>query len=547
MYSLMIAEDEQLERQALRFIVGKHCPDIQIVGETGDGADAVQIASEQAPDIILMDVRMPEINGLEAAKNIRAILPDTMIIMLTAFDEFSYAKQALAFGAMDYLLKPLKPADLVRTLQATAAKVQEIRQKRQEEARLRHSLQEALPVIQMSFVYDLVFREIQDLPHLKERAAFLGLKADAGVVMAVDIDNFYQVSHRESELRKQLIKQNVFRQIVAVTGGSALVTPFGSDSVIVLLSSMMPASPDLGKEAVLPVAAQIRDAVSRNQGISITIGIGRWYQDLRHMHKSYLEAVHAQRQRFFLGDNQIIHVDDVPHPETGPFYYPFHYERVMMDKVRCGDRKQAKEALRQLLKELLASQAGMEAVKACMLELLIVLSRSAVEGGANLEQLTLLNVDRINQLTRCSSGEQMHYWMLDSLDRFLDNMLENRNSMNVRLVNRASEYIRQNCQRNVSLEEVAKLVHLSPFYFSRLFKQEKGCNFVDFLTRMRVDKAKRMLQNAEHTIVRIAAASGYQDASYFCRVFRQEVGMTPTQYRSQLLCQGSQETTKGDC
>jgi len=94
MYTLMIADDEQLERQALRYIIEKKCPDIRIVAETGDGTSAIQLADSEKPDIILMDIRMPEVNGLEAALKIRRLLPEVMIIMLTAFDEFSYAKQA---------------------------------------------------------------------------------------------------------------------------------------------------------------------------------------------------------------------------------------------------------------------------------------------------------------------------------------------------------------------------------------------------------------------------------------------------------------------
>jgi two-component system response regulator YesN len=227
-------------------------------------------------------------------------------------------------------------------------------------------------------------------------------------------------------------------------------------------------------------------------------------------------------------------VEDVPYLTTGPFNYPFHYERNVLDKVRCGDRKQAKEALHELLDGIFASKANMDTIKACVLELLIVLSRSAVEGGANVEQLTLLNLNCINHLHECNNKTQVEAWLFASLDHFMDNMLENRSSMNLRVINKACDYIVKNYHKNISLEEVAQTVHLSPFYFSRLFKQEKGYNFVDFLTKVRIEKAKKMLQNPDFTAVRIAAEVGYQDASYFSRVFRQTMGMTPNQYRNEI-------------
>lgn len=534
MVTLLIAEDEQLERQALRYIITRHCPDIQIVAEAGDGTSAVREASQQQPDIVLIDIRMPEMNGLEAAKAIRAILPDVRIVMLTAFDEFEYAKQALKVGAVEYLLKPLRPEDLLKALQAVIEEVNQVKQKAREDLQLRQSLQEAAPYIKMSLVQDLISGNITDLEQFQERASFLGVEVTAGVVMVLDVDNFKQITRSEPELKKQLVKQQLYQIAVGAVGAHVLVTPFSSDNIIIILGHYAAEQPDAVKLKAFHIAEQIRKEVVTHMGISVTIGIGRYCTDPREMHKSYIEAINAQRQRFYLGDNQIIHVDDIPHLSEQTFHYPFQNERAVLDRVRCGDRKQAKEALGKLLDEIFAKCGTIEIVKASVLELLIVLSRSAIEGGASMAQLTLLNFDHISKLMQCSTKDQVYRWMMDSLDSFLDNMLENRSGLNTRVINKACEYIVKNCQRNISLEEVAQFVHLSPFYFSRLFKQDKGCNFVDFLTKARVDKAKLMLQSFDYTIVRVAAEAGYHDASYFCRVFRQEVGMTPNQYRNEL-------------
>ena len=534
MYTLLIADDEQLERQALRFIIDKQCPEIQIVGEAGDGASVVRTAVEEKPDVVLMDIRMPEMNGLEAAKSIRALLPDTSIIMLTAFDEFSYAKEALALGAVEYLLKPIRPDELVRTLRLVTSHVAEVKAKRQEEERLRKSVETAMPYIQMSFVYDLISGSITEMEHFRDRARFLGMEADPGVALVVDVDNFKKMTDQASELEKQMVKQKIHQLICNAAGRDALVTPFGSDNLIVLLALSAEEKGENQKNHIITRAKLIRDTVARAMNISITIGIGRYYDDPREIYKSYHEAITAQRQRSVFGDNQIIHIEEVPHLSQGPFQYPFQYERAVLDKVRCGDRKLAKVALQELLTEIFNNKASMETTKACILELLIVLSRSAVEGGANLDQLTLLNFNSIHRLTDCSGKEEVERWMMESLDHFMDNMLENRSSMNVRVINRACDYIVKNCHRNISLEEVAQTVHLSPFYFSRLFKKEKGYNFADFITQVRLDRAKKMLQSTDYTVVRIAAEVGYQDASYFCRVFRQGLGITPNQYRNGL-------------
>jgi len=534
MYRLMIADDEPLERQALQYIIKTNFPEIQVVGDTGDGASAVRIALSEKPDIVLMDIRMPGMDGLEAAKSILEVSPNTSVIMLTAMDDFSSAKQALTIGAVEYLLKPVRTNELVSTLRTTIGRIREIKLKLEEEALLRENVGKAKPFIQMSFINDLISGNISDLKQFEERSKFLGVKVNPGVVLVVDIDNFRQLTSSDSELEKQMLKQRVYQLICKVVGENGLVTPYSSENLIILLGFKEIKTPDLIKDDVWNIAISIRDCILDAINVSITVGIGRYYSNPLDMQKSYREAVIAQRQRFFLGDSQIIHVEDVPHLSTGPFNYPFHYERAVLDKVRCGDRKQAKLALSQLLGEIFASKASIETVKACVLELLIVLSRAAVEGGANLDQLTLLNFNSINVLIGCSNKDQVEHWMLKSLDCVMDNMLESRNSINIRVINRACEYIVENCHKNISLEEVAQIVHLSRFYFSRLFKQEKGCNFVDYISNVRIDRAKLLLKNSDYNVVRIAGEVGYQDASYFSRVFRQATKMTPNQYRNDM-------------
>ncbi|MDU4961633.1 MAG: response regulator [Sporomusaceae bacterium] len=535
MATIMIAEDEQLERQALRYIIDNNCPELRIVGETGDGNSAVRIACIQKPDIVLMDIRMPELNGLEAAAAIREFLPDTIMIILTAFDEFNYARQALSVGAVEYLLKPVRPGELVKTLHAVVEKVESRKQKQREEAALRKRLEEARPFMKMSFVHDLVSGNIAGLEQLQERALLLGLHTSPCAVLLADIADFRQLTRTEPELNKQLIKQNVYLTICGAIDADALATPFGDSDILILLGAKTAAGGEpRRKQEILRLCQQLKQEVNDKLEIGLTLAVSRSYDNPLEMPKAYQEAQQALRQRFYRGSNQIIHIDDIPHLDVASFHYPFQYERTLLDKVRCGDRKQAKEAMGCLLQELFSKPANIAAVKAGILELLVVLSRAAVEGGASLERLTLLNFSFINQLMDCTDSRRIAWWLLETLDQFMDNMLENQSTMNARVINKACGYIEKNCHKNLSLEEVAQTVHLSPFYFSRLFKSEKGSNFVEFLTKSRINRAKRLLQNPERTVARIALEAGYQDPSYFCRVFRQEVGLTPNQYRQEL-------------
>lgn len=533
MYKLLIVEDEQLEREAIRFIVEKHCPQIVVAGEAGDGESAVACAQRDLPDMIIMDIRIPEMNGLETTRRIKSFLPDCKIIILSAFDEFNYARQAISLGATEYLLKPARPHELVKVLDQVVGQLDQMKRRRWEEIHLREYFDGAKPYIQMSFVYDVIGGCIEDQALLRQRAAFLGLDADPGLAMVVMIDSVNRLTRQEKAPKPQVADQKLYREICSFLGKNAMVTPFTNDKMIILLSLESEQEPERLKTETAILAGHIHDIIQKEAGRTATIGIGRYYSDSREVYKSYMEAVSACQCSFFPGTKSIHFFDEQRDQEVNIFHYPYQNERLVLEQVRCGDRRAARDSLNTLLESVFQATTSTETLKVCALELLIVLSRAAVEGGASLEKLTLQNFTLINKLVECTNHNQLYYLLMNSLDRFLDNMIDNRTTVNSRMINQACNYILNNCQRNLTLEEVAQTVHLSAFYFSRVFKQEKGCNFVEFLTKVRVERAKKLLINTELSVVRIALESGYQDASYFCRVFRQEAGLTPNQYRNQ--------------
>ncbi|MDT8899673.1 response regulator [Anaeroselena agilis] len=544
MYRLLIVEDEQLERQGIRYIVEKFCADIGIIGEIGDGDSAVEIAVKQQPDIIVMDIRIPGINGLEAIKHIKRVTPECAIIILTAFDEFSYAREAVTLGAAEYLLKPVRPGELVRVLQQVVGQLKITEEKRTEEVQLRQYLDGAMPFIQMSFAHDLLSGYFDDLALLRQRAAFLGLRIDPGVVIVVGVDQFNLLAVDEDELTKQVLKQKIYRSVCEAVGEEALVTPFANDKIIVILGVEQGKSRLEAKDKARGVAGRIRDRLGSDLRQTATVGVGCYHVDARDIYKSYCEAMRAYQQSFFFGTDQVLFFDELPTSNFGPFAYPFQNERAVLEQVRCGYRETAKEKLSFLLEQIFRDNTSIETAKAYALELLIVLSRAAVEGGGSIEKMTLQNFALINRLAECQNHSQVYSLLMNSLDGHMDNMIETIKTVNSRVINRACTFIADNCNRNLTLEEVAHNVHLSPFYFSKVFKKEKGCNFVDFLTKTRVERAKKLLRHPDLSVVRVAHESGYQDASYFCRVFRHEEGMTPNEYRKKFLGQRSSAATK---
>lgn len=240
-----------------------------------------------------------------------------------------------------------------------------------------------------------------------------------------------------------------------------------------------------------------------------------------------------QRQQMALADALIEQKRvDPPRLSGGVTAYPLHMEQQLLTKVRLGDRTGARGILNELMGHIFYTAAGnVEVMKARILELIIMISRAAVESGAELEKLLGMNYQFITQLSCQDNFEDICLWVVRVLETFMDTVYETRNVKGIRFLGDALDYLKGRYNRSVTLEEVAGHVHISPYYLSHLFKEELGMTFVEYLTQLRMDEARRLLTQTGRSIQEIAEQVGYDDPSYFCKVFKKSAGVTPNRFR----------------
>jgi AraC-like DNA-binding protein/ligand-binding sensor protein len=213
-------------------------------------------------------------------------------------------------------------------------------------------------------------------------------------------------------------------------------------------------------------------------------------------------------------------------------HYPYEKEKLLIEKVKEGDNKGAKEVLNSLLSEILLIESGnIEIIKARILELCTIISRASVEGGASLEKVFGLNFDFINSLNKIDSINELCTWTVKITDHFVDNVFGNIYSGNSYLISQAVQSIKSNYMNKLSLEKLADYLHINPSYLSKLFKKEMDMNFSDYLNKVRIDKSKELLTSTDMSILDIALYTGYEDQSYFTKVFKKYTDTTPHKYR----------------
>lgn len=217
-------------------------------------------------------------------------------------------------------------------------------------------------------------------------------------------------------------------------------------------------------------------------------------------------------------------------------YYPVELEKELVARVKRGDKKGAKNILNELLGHVLFQHGGnLQTTKARVLELMVVLSRAAVEGGGDLEMIFGMNLQYIHRIQEIEDVESLCKWIVEILERFTDSVYKLEDSNNALLMQEALAYINEQYMNELSLENAAEKVYLSTSYFSRLFKKEMGINFSDYLNKVRIEASKKYLLEVKLPLSEVAHKVGFTDQSYYTKVFRKMEGVSPGQFRKMIL------------
>ena len=212
--------------------------------------------------------------------------------------------------------------------------------------------------------------------------------------------------------------------------------------------------------------------------------------------------------------------------------YPYDKEKELITNVKTGNAAQAKALLNDLLGYVFFAEGNnLEIIKLRAIELCSLLSRAAIEGGATNDIILKMNNHFLKGLQNIQDLDELCYRLQETLEAFTENMFDYIPGKNHDMIKKAISYISKNFSRNLTLEEVAEQVHLNPTYFSSIFKQSTGSSFKEYLNMIRIEDSKRLLANTDYSIIDIAIATGFEDQSYFSRVFKKYTGLTPRQYR----------------
>ena len=532
MPGLLIADDEDIVRAAIRHILQEHAVDIGPIGEARTGEEAVSLAQQLRPDIILMDVRMPGMSGLEATRAIQSTDIAPKVVILTAHDEFAFSQEALRLGAVEYLLKPVRPSILIGVLKRLKQQITTETQARQQVADASSRLMVLGPWVESALLHDLLHRTIAADVAAEYLRQHLGKDLTWPAVLAVAIDHSaYLAQEAEAQRVEQFYQQwpAIVRRAIPYRQQSLLTQIQPGVVVVAVSTSGSLATP----EALRSLGHKIRSAIESGAPVTATVGIGRHYPELGLMHVSYAEALRAQAHKLFGGGNSVIHIDDLSQTDPNPRPYPTALERALIVQVRLGQAEASADLLRAIVDHLLENPGNSsDATRTRLQELLALMSRAAIEGGRPSADVLLLAHERAKALADAQMANEIRAWAMSTLSGFVSDA--EAQDQNDRIVSHATKYMLENLHRpDLCLGDVVAAVHVSSSHLAHLFRTRIDTSYSQHLAYLRLEEAKRLLAETELKIVTVASRVGYTDPTYFHRVFHRNTGVTPIEYRRQ--------------
>lgn len=273
----------------------------------------------------------------------------------------------------------------------------------------------------------------------------------------------------------------------------------------------------------------------------IEVKKARYYAELLNIIADYVsvnnvEPIHKKREFYNIQSRISEEIHELKRDSRRiTDYYPLEKEKQLINMVKVGDKNGAKTILNELLGEVLFKSGGnFEYIKSRALELTVVLSRAAVEGGANLKMVFGLNLNYLQQIGEIGNVEELCFWLIRVLDRFMECVSSIGLNEVSGIIKKSISYMEKHYKENISLQDVAKAVYLNPSYFSKLFKEQTGIRFIDYLNKIRVEQSKKYLRQLDMNISEVALNSGFCDQSYYTRVFKGIEGITPGKWRNMM-------------
>ena len=538
MYKLIIVDDESEIRNGLLEIIDWEKEGFVVVGEAENGLDALQLAETTPIDLVITDIRMPFMDGLEMAKEIRKLQPMVSFIILSGYDDFEYTRQAIQIRISDYVLKPVSSDDLIPILRSVKTSMDERFAQHRDVRILRERFNASLPILREALLASLMNGRIDAKEALQSAAQYdLDLRSCGYIVAAMRICTSKTI---DSELDAQpgLLRIAVINILNETLGDQINCRIFQYDGLICALFLVEDCDEKRYGE-IVGLLDTARLTVARYLECPLAIGVSNPCSSLEGLSQAASEAQSAMDFSTLFGDNTVLTIADIDMEKAEQKSMERSNTRALVNAIKVGNIAECKRQLQTHLDEICQSMTTIPEYQVSVAEIYMAIVNTAGEMGFNWIAHTGGKPWSLEAVLSCRESDGIQIILEAMCKQLVEGIASNHVENGKRISREAIAYLKEHfTDQSMTLEKICNHLHISTAYFSTIFKKETKKTFHKYLTELRMDKAMTLLAKGNLRTAQIAEMVGMGEASYFSYSFKKHFGISPSIARKNLTGDG---------
>lgn len=530
MVKLVIIDDEYEHVQGIRNFIPWDKYDIEVCGVAYNGRDGLELFSRVNPDIALIDIQMPFINGLTLIEEVNKLKQNVQMIIMSGHDDFSYARKAIELKANTYLLKPCLAEEILQAVLKAKNIILEENSKKLKLSQFESVFEQYITLFRERLLINLLDNKLRNPSAFYEDAGryhihLLNETCCAAVFRLEEKETLYaQSTNKEIDCLIISITEKIKAANAAANHFELVV----KDGDLILIASS--ASFDFNR--FLNLIHHVYNELSESFEYPFVVGVGQAVSSPLEVYKSYNQGL-AALENSFLCEKKVIVYDDRIFAESFRYLYPFKEEKELLHAIEAGEQSLIREAIDKFFLGFEQEQSiNNNTIKKVGISLLSSIMKFCSEKNIDTVELQQLIFKSFDDIISAKSLEALKA-KINKIIEDIMNQIRSNTPVN-KLIQCALGYIHSNFTKDISLKNAADELLISPAYLSFLFKQEMKTNFVDYLNNYRIIAAKELLKDFRLKSYEIAYQIGFQDEKYFFKLFKKYTGLTPSQYRETL-------------
>ncbi|WP_186429602.1 response regulator [Clostridium sp. BSD9I1] len=534
MIKVIIADDEEKVCQLIFNLIDWKSLDMEVVAMAHNGVEALELIEKFSPDIVVTDIRMPGYDGLEMIGRAKNIKESIYFIIISGYSHFEYAQNAIRYGVGDYILKPVKKDELLNTLTNIREKYMQRMDRLTNEEHFKLLLQSDISKLRSKIFTEYLLQkgittENLELEKINEDY-HSNFKRGNFQVIAVKIDCGFEEHYNDS---LKLLQEKVTNILNLLFRQECFdVEIYFNDSVAYCILNYDENNKKVIRHQIKKVLDELMVLRIAFVQFQFTIGVGSIVKDIKQLKETFRVARFAVGQRIIEGTGKII--QDVAVNDTSERKNELLAElnKTMAIALEIFDKDSVLSSIKSIKEkiEVKKDMSGHEIFSLAkhICEMYLVNLRN--------NQVELQNDEEFYEKfyihsTRCGSMNQLFQYLTMIIEKSLDEIIYNKKQSDTKPIRTAKKYIQENYMSPICLEEIASIVGFNASYFSSLFKKESGVNFLEYLSEVRMNKAKELLRESNLSIAVICQEVGYNDLKHFTKTFKKNTGLKPNEYR----------------